>query len=115
MGGRRSAPHARERRASGELRRRTPRLAGLLLNFAGVQFASRILINDIGVISGRNGPWCAIPSIKQFDSNGRPKLGADGKPTYPQIVEFVDRETADKFGVLIVKLIHDGHPGDLAS
>jgi hypothetical protein len=64
-------------------------------------------------MTGRDGAWVAMPSVKRFDRDGNPVRDANGKPIYDQIVEFRDKATADRFSALIIELVRREHPNDL--
>jgi len=54
--------------------------------------------------------WVAMLSQKQLDREGQPRLDPNGKPTYNQIVEFVDRTAADRFRDLVLDALRREHP-----
>jgi hypothetical protein len=84
-----------------------------MLGFCSVQLASGMIIHDIRILTGKNGLWCAMPAQRQLDADGRPRLDANDKPLFNQIIEFKDRTTSDRFSALIVTLVRREHPGDL--
>jgi DNA-binding cell septation regulator SpoVG len=92
------------------LKKRKPYRSGALLGFWSVQLPSDLILHDIRLMSGRNGAWCALPAQKLINRDGRPRLDANNKPIYSQIVEFVDRPTRDRFNGLILDLIRREHP-----
>ncbi len=98
---------------SARLKKWTPHRSGALLGFCSVQLPSGMILHDIRIMAGKNGPWCAMPAQKQLDRDGRARLDANNKPIYSQIIEFVDRATADKFSSLVLDLVRRAHPEDL--
>jgi DNA-binding cell septation regulator SpoVG len=102
-----------ERRRQAKLRKWTGHRSGTLLGFCSVELASGMVINDLRLLTGKNGPWVAMPSQKQLDRDGNPRLDANGKPIFNQIVEFRDRATADKFNELVLALVRAAHPAAL--
>jgi hypothetical protein len=87
-----------------------PHRSGSMLAFLSVETASGMIIHDLRLITGRNGTWIAMPSKPQLDRDGNPRLDANGRPTYSQIVEFRDRATADKFRDLVIEALRQQHP-----
>jgi DNA-binding cell septation regulator SpoVG len=65
-------------------------------------------------MTGASGLWVAMPAQKQVDRDGQPRLDANGKPIYSQIVEFRYRATADRFAAMVLNLVRREHPADLA-
>jgi hypothetical protein len=82
-----------------------PHRSGAMLRFLAVQLASGIVVNELKLTTGANGPWIAMPAQKQFDHVGNPRFDADGKPIFNQIIEFRDHATADRFGAMVLELI----------
>jgi DNA-binding cell septation regulator SpoVG len=97
-----------------KLRNWIPHRSGTLLGFCSVELASGLVINNILIMSGRNGAWCAMPAQNRVDGDRQPKLDATKKPIYSRIVEFVDRAATDRFNAVVLELVHEAHPGDLA-
>lgn len=107
--GHRSGPDAR-------IRRWQPyrNSAGTMCGYLDVQLPSGMIVNGCKLMVGPNGKfWVAMPSQKQLDREGRPRLGASGKPTYNQIIEFVDRAAADRFRDLVLDALRREHPDAL--
>jgi hypothetical protein len=87
-----------------------PHRAGAMLAFLSVELASGIIINGLRLMVGTSGPWVAMPSQKQFDRDGNPRLDANGKPQFNQIIEFRDRATADRFNAMVIDLVRAKYP-----
>src|SRR5580704_16867458 len=67
--------------------------AGTMLGFLSAQLPSGIIINDMRLMLGPNGRhWIAMPSIKQLDQTGAPRLDSNGKAIWSDHVEFKDKE-----------------------
>src|SRR5437879_2247229 len=79
------------RRAS--LRKWMPHVNGSLLGFLSVELGSGLILNDLRLMTGKNGHWIAMPAQKRLDSGGN--------PIFTQIIEFGDRGTSDKFNALV--------------
>jgi SpoVG len=90
--GARQGANLAEPRRRAKLRKWTARHSGALLGFCSVELASGMVINDLKVLTGKNGPWVAMPSQKQLDRGGNPRLDADGKPVFNQVIEFRSRQ-----------------------
>jgi len=101
------------RPAKPSLMKWTPRRSGALLGFCSVQLPSGMILNDLRIMTGRNGLWVAMPAQKQLDRDGQPRLDANGKPIYSQIVEFKDKPTPDRFRAMVLELARAECPGDL--
>jgi DNA-binding cell septation regulator SpoVG len=98
-------------------RRRQPKLlkwtsypSGAMLGFASVQLPSGMIVHDLRPMRGKNGHWVALPSQKQIDRDGRPRTDANGKEIWRALIEFCDRDTANKFRDQIIDLIKRAHP-----
>jgi DNA-binding cell septation regulator SpoVG len=108
-----AARRSRSGEAKPKLKAWKPHRSGALLGFCSVQLPSGMILHDLRVMSGKNGLWVAMPAQKQLDRDGQPRLDANGKPIYSQIVEFVDRATAERFGAMVIDLVQRAHPGAL--
>jgi hypothetical protein len=85
-----------------------------LRGFATVELtAVGLVIRDVVVLAGRNGPWASLPAKPQIDRDGRPKLGSNGRPAYSSILEWRDRELSDHFSAALVAAIRDRQPDAL--
>jgi hypothetical protein len=87
--------------------------SGPMLGFCSVQLASGMIIHDIRIMTGKNGLWVAMPAERQLGAAGRPRFDANGKLLFNQIIEFKDRQTADRFSATIVELVRRKHPCNL--
>ena len=88
--------------------------ARTMLGYLSVQLPSGMIVNDLKLMVGPSGKfWVAMPSQKHLDREGRPRLDANGKPTYNQIIEFVDRAAADRFRDLVLDALRREHPDAL--
>jgi DNA-binding cell septation regulator SpoVG len=106
-------PNRTNRRATARqarLRKWTPYASGALLGFLSVEVASGLILNDLRLMTGKNGHWIATPAVKLVDRDGNPRVDAAGKPIFNQIVEFRDRATTEKFNGLVIELLRAAHP-----
>jgi DNA-binding cell septation regulator SpoVG len=90
--------------------RRIPHRSGAMLELLAVELASGIVVNELKLMTGANGPWIAMPAQKQLHHNGDPRFDATGKPIFNQIIEFADLATADRFQAMVLELICREYP-----
>ena len=89
----------------------TPHQAGSMLAFLNVELPSGMIVNDLKLMIGPTGkPWLAMPSQKQVDRDGSPRLDANGKQVWSQFVEFASRSAADRFRHLVLDALRLEHP-----
>jgi hypothetical protein len=41
-----------------------------------------LILNDLPLMTGKNGLWIALPAKKQFDRDGNPRVDTNGKPAH---------------------------------
>jgi hypothetical protein len=93
----------------------TPHQAGSMLAFLNVELPSGMIVNDLKLMIGPAGkPWLAMPSQRQLDRDGNPRLDANGKQVWSQLVEFASRSAADRFRHLVLDALRQQHPEALA-
>ena len=101
----------RSRAPGAKILRFTPHQVGSMLAFLSVELPSGMIVNDLKLMIGPTGkPWLAMPSQKQVDRDGNPRLDANGKQTYTQFVEFASRSAADRFRHLVLAALRLEHP-----
>jgi hypothetical protein len=92
--------------------------AGTMLGFITVELPSGMIINNCKLMVGPAGKhWIGLPTVKQIDKDGTPKLDEKGKPQWSPIVEIPDRHTRERFTALILDALRRQHPdalGELA-
>ena len=93
-----------------KLRKFVEHRSGQMVAFLSVELSSGMVVHDLRLMIGKNGPWIAMPSQRQVDKDGHPRLDANKKPTYSQIVEFRDRATSDRFCAMVLGLVRREHP-----
>jgi hypothetical protein len=81
-----------------------------MLAFLSVELASGIIVNGLRLMTGTSGLWIAMPSQKQLDRDGNPRLDVNGKPQFNQFIEFRDRATADRFNAMVIELVRAKYP-----
>ena len=88
--------------------------ARTMLGYADIELPSGLVINGCKLMRGPNGSlWIAMPSERQVDRDGNPRLDANSKQLWRPIVEFANRGTADKFQQLILDALRRQHPETL--
>lgn len=106
-----SRPEASRKPRRARLRKWTPHVSGrALLGFLSVELASGLILNDLRLMTGKNGHWIAMPSQKQLDRDGNPRVDANGKPLFNQLIEFRNRATADRFAEMVIALVRAADP-----
>jgi DNA-binding cell septation regulator SpoVG len=101
------------RPATAKIRRWQPfrNQAGTMRGYLSAELPSGMIVNDLKLMLGPAGKlWIATPSIKQLDRDGQPRLDANGRQTYAQLVEFRDRAASDKFRDLVLEALQREHP-----
>jgi hypothetical protein len=93
-----------------KLKKWRPHRSGALLGFCSVELMSGMVINDLRIMTGKNGLWVAMPAQRQLDRDGQPKSDVNGKAIYNQLIEFRDRATSNRFAAMILDLIRGAHP-----
>jgi DNA-binding cell septation regulator SpoVG len=87
-----------------ELRRNT------LLGFAKVELPSGMVINDVTVLMGKEGPWASPPSKPMIDRDGVAMKDQNGKLKYVPIIEFTSKQVRDRFSHAVVDALCLVHP-----
>jgi hypothetical protein len=90
-----------------------PIARGALRGFGVVELPNGLVIRDVAVFVGKNGPWCGLPSKPQIDSAGVVKRDANSRPAYSSILEWKSREIADRFSAEVIALILERCPDTL--
>jgi hypothetical protein len=96
------------------LRSFRPLLKGALRGFTTIELPIGLVIHDIPVLLGKNGPWATLPAEPQLSHDGRQKRDANGKAAYAAVLEWRSRELSDPFSWAVVDLVRREHPGALA-
>jgi hypothetical protein len=84
-----------------------------LRGFAAVELPIGLRILDIPVLVSHGKVWAALPGKPQLDQDGRHKRDANGKAAYSPVLEWKDRDLANRFSDAVVELVRAAHPGDL--
>ena len=85
-----------------------------LLGFAKVELPSGLVINDVTVLTSERGLWASPPSKPMVDRNGVTMKDPSGKLRYVQVIEFVSKETRNRFSSAVIEALRAVHPEALA-
>jgi hypothetical protein len=85
-----------------------------LRGFADLELPIGLMINDIPILIGKNGPWTSLPSKPQIGQDRRKKSDVNGKAQYTPVLSWRDRDLFDPFSTAVVELIRAAHPGHSA-
>jgi hypothetical protein len=83
---------------------------GALLGFVKIELPSGMIISDVTVLTGANGPWASPPSKPQVGRDGVVIKDAGGKVRYSPVIEFRDKQTRDRFSAQVVEALKVSHP-----
>lgn len=86
---------------------------GALRGFATIELPIGLVIRDIPVLLGRNGPWASLPAKPHLGHDGRQKRDAYGKAAYADVLEWRDRHLATRFSDTVCALVRRAHPDAL--
>ena len=85
-----------------------------LLGFAKVELPSGMIISDVTILTGTNGPWASPPSKPQVGRDGAVLKDASGKVRYTPIIEFKDKQTRDRWSAAVIEAMRAAHPDALS-
>jgi DNA-binding cell septation regulator SpoVG len=92
--------------------RRLPK--GSLLGFAEIELPIGLVIREIPVLRGPEGPWAALPGKPELDRDNRTvRLGPDGRPLYRELMVWRSRRLREAFSERVVALVRAAYPDDL--
>ena len=86
---------------------------GSLIGFATVRLPIGLTISDVPVCTSHGKIWASMPSKPILDAEGRHAIDANSKRRYVPILQWSDRETADRWSQAVVELVRQKHPGVL--
>lgn len=85
-----------------------------LLGFATVRLRMGLIIADITIHSSNGKRWASLPSRPMVDRDGNAMRDrATGKIRYSPILNWSDRDTADRFSAAVITALEAAHPQDL--
>lgn len=83
-----------------------------LRGFATVRIGKALKVSDVAVHAASGRRWAQMPSKPQMDKNGTALREDSGKIKYVPMVQWTDRESADRFSEAVVAAVEAKHPGD---
>ena len=87
-----------------------PMQKGHLVGFAKVELSSGLVLCDVTVLHGDRGHWASPPSKPMLDKSGVALKDPFGKTKYAAVVEFIDKETRDRFSAAVIDALRAAHP-----
>ena len=91
-----------------------PLVKGALRGFADVELPCGLRIRDVPILVGKNGAWANLPAKPQLDHDRRQKVDGAGKSQYVAMLEWRDRNLANRFSEAVVSLVRTQHPDALS-
>lgn len=92
------------------LRAFRPLLKRALRGFATIELPCGLVLVDLPIFIGRDGPWVALPRRPILDAERRQKLDATGQPSFQAVAEWRTRDLADRFSTAVIEAIVAEHP-----
>ena len=93
-----------------------PVVRNTLRGFATVQLRNGLTVHDVVVHTTHNRAWAALPSKPMLGRSGTPmRDSATNKIRYVPILEWPDKETANRFSAAVVSAIEAQYPGATSS
>lgn len=92
----------------------TPRSGRTLRGFASVRVGRGMILRDLSVHVGDGKRWVGMPGKPIVGRDGSVHRDAAGKVKYTPIVEWTDREAADRFRHAVLAAVEAEHPEALA-
>jgi hypothetical protein len=85
--------------------------AGTVLGYISAELPSGLGVNNLKLMIGPEGKrWIAMPSGRQVDRDGNPRLDVNGKQLWSPTIEFANRKVADAFRDVILDALREQHP-----
>lgn len=82
--------------------------------FTRVGLPSGMIMNDVTILTGRNGPWASAPFKPQVNRDRQAYEDANGKLKYVRILEFKDKATRDLWSNAVCAAVQKAHPEAIA-
>jgi hypothetical protein len=87
-----------------------------LRGFADIRLSNGLTIHDISIHTANGRAWASLPSKPMLGADGVAKRDdTTGKVKYVPILEWPDRQTADRFSAAVIDAIEAQHPGAVRS
>lgn len=81
-----------------------------LRGFAKVKLGA-LVISDVAAHTKNGTSWAQLPSKPQITREGIIRKSAEGKALYTPIIEWDNRDSANRFSASVVAAINEAHPG----
>lgn len=86
-----------------------PHAKGALRGFCDVQLPNTLTIRDITVHAKDGRAWINLPGKPELDPTGAQKRDQYGKALYKRVIEWPDKETANRFSQAVIQAIEQEH------
>ena len=83
-----------------------------LLGFASVRVGA-LLIKDITLHVANGKRWAGLPAKPRLSAGGEVMKDAKGKVLYTPVMEWTNRDTADRFSNAVIDAVAREHPDDV--
>jgi DNA-binding cell septation regulator SpoVG len=97
-----------------KIRKWAPYRSGAALGFIDVELPSGMIFIGLRLMTGKRGPWVAMPAQRQLGREGNPRRDANGKAIFSQIIKFRNRATANKFAAALLEALRRECPDALS-
>lgn len=81
-----------------------------LRGFATVRLGRSLTIKDVSVHVSHGKRWASLPSKPVLDASGNAKRNDAGKVQYTPILEWADREAANRFSEAVCAAVEGEYP-----
>jgi hypothetical protein len=85
-----------------------PLVKGALRGFATIQLGRSLKIIDVSVLCSNGKRWASLPS-KPLIGDGKVLLDDRGKQRYAPVMEWGDKQAADRFSVAVIAAVRAEH------
>jgi hypothetical protein len=87
---------------------------GKLRGFSTVTLLSvGLKLIDCPVYISDKGAWAALPQKPEYDRDDRRRVDINGQPVWSIVLEWRNRELADRLSAALVAAVRRAHPRDL--
>ena len=82
-----------------------------LRGFARIRLGKSLIMSDVAVHCSHGRRWAQAPAKPQLDRDGIAKRDPTGKVAYVPVIEWADREAADRFSEAVIAAVEREYPG----
>jgi hypothetical protein len=86
-----------------------------LRGFARIRLGRSLIISDVAIHCAHGRRWAQAPAKPQLDKDGNAKRDEKGKIAYVPVVEWTDREAADRFSEAVIAAVEREYPNQTTS